>query len=144
MQKRQISDRQNRWTVHYSKRQICLFCTGRKNWYFLSKIYTTVEYLNMFMSNFLQNFSNHFHILKNRNSNRAQMSPGTKTPSSLNSWFHSYLLNGLLKFQQFSDSQMLHSINRTPCVLKCEARFILRDCWCTTNYIYRIVWVGNV
>ena len=79
VQKRQISDRQNRWIVHYSKRQICLFYIGRKNWYFLSKFYTSVEYFNMFMSNFFQNFSKHFRILK-----RSETKPGAYEPGSQN------------------------------------------------------------
>ena len=42
--------------------RICLFCTGHKNCYFLSKFFTSVHYLYMFVSNCFQIFSKYFHI----------------------------------------------------------------------------------
>ena len=45
--------------------EICLFYTKQKNWYFLSKFFTSVRHLRMFVSNFFQIFPKHFQILKN-------------------------------------------------------------------------------
>ena len=42
--------------------EICLFFIEQKNCYFLSNFFTSVRYLRMFVSNFFQNFSKHFHI----------------------------------------------------------------------------------
>ena len=58
--------------------EICLFCTQQKNWYFLSKFFTSVRHLRMFVSNFFQIFPKHFQILKNQKANRVHVHPGAK------------------------------------------------------------------
>ena len=58
--------------------EICLFCTEQKICYFVSKIFTSVQHLRIFVSNFFQIFPKHFQNLKNQKANRVQVHPGAK------------------------------------------------------------------